>query len=70
MRTFQVTAIATEKAPAEWPFVSVAMVIIARDTEWAEKIAEETIGLMELQRGAYNSIRIDEVTEINSPVVM
>lgn len=65
MKAFRVTAIRTEKAPDEWPFFTIAYVIVARDIGWAEEIAKETLGMMEMIRGAYHSMRIDEITEIH-----
>ena len=64
MKAFRVEVIRTEKAPDEWPFFTISFVIIASDCDWAKRIADDTIGLMELQRGAYHSMRIDNITEI------
>lgn len=64
MRKFRGTIVATEKAAEDWPFISIVLVIYARDIDWAQKIAEETIGILEIQRGAYNSMRIDEMVEM------
>lgn len=64
VNAFRVEVIRTEKATDDWPFFTVEFVIFATDAEWAVKIAEDAIGLMELQRGAYNSMRIDNACEI------
>ena len=64
MMTFQVTAKATGKEPDTWPFPVITFIISARDIEWAQGIAEETIGLIEIQRGAYNSMQVDEIVEV------
>lgn len=64
MKTFRAAIIRTDKAPDEWPFFSVEFVIIAKDIEWAERIAEETIGLIEIQRGAYGAMKVDAIDEL------
>ena len=61
---YRIEAIRTEKAADDWPFFTVSFVVFAKDAEWAEKIAEEAIGIMEIHRGAYNSMRVDNTTEI------
>lgn len=64
MMIFQVTAKTTGKEPDSWPFPVITFTIRARDFEWAKGIAEETIGLIEIQRGAYNSMQLDEIVEV------
>lgn len=68
MKVFRAEVIRTEKADDDWPFFTITFVIFAKDDAWAERvaerIAEDTIGLIEIQRGAYGSMRIDNITEI------
>ena len=64
MKTFRVEIVRTSKAPDEWPFVSAEFLIMARDIFWAEKIAEETVSLMEMVRGAYGAMKVDTVNEL------
>lgn len=64
MKTFRVTAIQTDKAPEEWPLVTIELIVLAPDEDWAEQIAVETIGMAEIHRGAYGAMKVDEVTEI------
>lgn len=64
MKTFLVTIIRTDKAPEEWPFVTINMVVVAKDEDWAEQMAVESIGIMEIHRAAYGAMKVDSVTEI------
>jgi hypothetical protein len=64
MMTFQITAKTTGKEPESWPFPVITFTIRARDEEWAKGIAEETIGLIEIQRGAYNSMQVQEIAQV------
>jgi hypothetical protein len=67
MKLYKVTAVKTDKAPDYWPFESVVMVTRAVTNDWAVEIGKETIGLIEIQRAAFGSMRIDEVTEVFNP---
>jgi uncharacterized protein YlxP (DUF503 family) len=65
MKAFRVDVLRTEKADDDWPFFTIGFVVIAKDAEWAQEIAKEAIGMLELHRGAYYSMRIDSITEIH-----
>ncbi len=64
MKAFRAEAIRTEKASDDWPFMSIEFVIVANDIEWAEKIAEEAIGIMEIHRGNYGAMKVDSINEL------
>lgn len=64
VKTFRAAIIRTEKAPDEWPFFSAEFVILATDSRWAERIAEDAIGILEIQRGAYGAMKVDEICEL------
>jgi hypothetical protein len=66
--SFRVEAIRTRKASDDWPFVSMEFVIVATDREWAERIADDAIGVIQIHHGAYGAMTLvpvkgDDMTE-------
>lgn len=68
MKTFRAEVIRTGKAPDDWPFFSAEFVILAVDIDWAGKIADDAIGILEIQRGAYGAMKVDAVNEIGGGI--